>query len=214
MSTASTIILIGLKPAKTVPRGVSLTSAIDPRALKHANITLNVDWSGNMALSGFFRVRNFHPDKSMKPYSLLLVHRSCRITSGPDKLDVRNNPFIFTAHPGSLTLRTRVSLVDRKGHISGIRTSAVGDLATDTGNGIYGPTFPYPFTLNFPATTGLSGIAVGDQKFPLQDSLFIVPTLSSIKPGLAEYNILDPTHLFTFNITAAVSNTHPFCSCV
>lgn len=43
---------------KTVPKGVSLTPAIDPRALKHANITLNVDWSGQMTLSGFFRVRN------------------------------------------------------------------------------------------------------------------------------------------------------------
>ena len=64
----------------------------------------------------------------------------------------------------------------------------------------------YPFTLDFPATTGLSGIAVGGQEFPLQDSLFVAPTLSSIEPGLAEYNILDPTHLFTFNITAAVSD--------
>lgn len=85
----------------------------------------------------------------------------------------------------------------------------MGNLATDTGNGIYGPTFPYPFTLNFPATTGLSGIAVDGQKFPLQDSLFVVPTLSSIEPGLAEYNILDPVHVFTFNITAAFLTTHP-----
>ena len=84
----------------------------------------------------------------------------------------------------------------------------MGDLATDAGNGVYGPTFPYPFTLTFPATTGLSGIAVDDQNFPLQDSLFVIPTLSSIEPGLAVYNILDPVHLFTFNITAAVSNPH------
>lgn len=84
----------------------------------------------------------------------------------------------------------------------------MGNLATDTGNGVYGPTFPYPFTLTFPATTGVSGIAVDGQKFPLQDSLFVVPTLSSIEPGLAEYNILDPVHLFTFNVTAAVSNPY------
>lgn len=52
---------IVLIPSKTVPRGVSLTPAIDPRALKHANITLNIDWSGQMTLSGFFRVRSFLP---------------------------------------------------------------------------------------------------------------------------------------------------------
>ena len=84
----------------------------------------------------------------------------------------------------------------------------MGDLTQDTGNGVYGPVFQYPFTLTFPATTGVSGIAVDSQTFPLQDSLFVVPTLSSIEPGLAEYNILDPTHLFTFNVTAAVSNAY------
>lgn len=47
---------IMLIPFETVPGGVSLTPAIDPRALKHANVTLNVDWSGQMTLSGFFRV--------------------------------------------------------------------------------------------------------------------------------------------------------------
>ena len=31
--------------------------------------------------------------------------------------------------------------------------------------------------------------------------------MSSIEPGLAEYNILDPAHVFTINITAAVSRT-------
>ena len=50
------IFFIKLIPSKTVPSGVSLTPAIDPRALKHANVTLNVDWNGQMTLSGFFRV--------------------------------------------------------------------------------------------------------------------------------------------------------------
>ena len=99
--------------------------------------------------------------------------------------------------------------MDREGAVSEISTNAAGDLTTDTGNGIYGPTFQYPFTLNFPASTGLSGIAVGDQKFPLQDSLFVIPTLSSIEPGLAEFNFADPAHLFTLNITAAVSFAIP-----
>ena len=47
---------------QTVPKTVSLTSAIDPRALRHANITLNIDWSGQMTLSGFFRVRSLPSD--------------------------------------------------------------------------------------------------------------------------------------------------------
>ena len=112
-----------------------------------------------------------------------------------------------TFYLDKLTRRNRVSLIDRNGLISEISTNAEGNLATDTGNGVYGPTFPYPFTLTFPAATGLSGVAVGAQRFPLQDSLFVIPTLSSIEPGLAQYNILDPAHDFTFNITAAVS--HP-----
>ena len=115
---------------------------------------------------------------------------------------------ISATHADKLTYRTRVSLIDRNGLVTGSSTDAKGNLTTDAGNGIYGPTYPYPFTLNFPATIGLSGIAVGGQKFPLQDSLFVVPTMSSIEPGLAQYNILDPAHVFTINITAAVSS-HP-----
>ena len=53
---------------KTVPNEVSLTPAIDPLALKHANITLNVDWSGQMTLSGFFRVCHLLSVLSVKPF--------------------------------------------------------------------------------------------------------------------------------------------------
>ena len=38
-----------------------------------------------------------------------------------------------------------------------------------------------------------------------------MPALSSVEPGLAQYNILDPSHQFTFNITAAVSNDYSLC---
>ncbi|KAM0799909.1 heme peroxidase [Usnea florida] len=163
----------------TVPKTVSLTSAIDPRALRHANITLNVNWSGQMTLSGFFRVRDLPIDY----------------------IDIDGSP----PPPTSMT----VSLIDRNGLVTGSSTDAKGNLATDAGNGIYGPIYPYPFTLNFPATIGLSGIAVGGQKFPLQDSLFVVPTMSSIEPGLAQYNIEDPAHVFTINITAALLTSNP-----
>lgn len=97
----------------------------------------------------------------------------------------------------------------------------MGNLSTDTGNGVFGPTFRYPFTVDIPGETGLGGLAVGSERFPLQDTLFVVPVLSSITPGLASYNILDPDKLWTFNVTAAVSsncrnclpqNIHPSCS--
>ncbi len=80
---ASTILSNMLIISKTVPNGVSLTPAIDPRALKHANVTLNIDWSGQMTLSGFFRVRNFLPDKSTNKFLPLVVHRGRRITPCP-----------------------------------------------------------------------------------------------------------------------------------
>lgn len=113
--------------------------------------------------------------------------------------------------PGSLT----VTVVDRDRRPTRNSVQAIND-GVDHGNGIYGPTFHYPFTISFAGSRGLSGIQVGDEKFQLQDSLFVVPTMSSINPGLATYNIVDPTHEFTFNITAAVSLdvTSRCCLCI
>ena len=98
----------------------------------------------------------------------------------------------------------KVTVIDRNGDVSETSVNAITN-HIDAGNGIYGPTFQYPFTVTFAGSSGLSGIEVDTQRFPLQDSLFVVPTLSSVSPGLATYNIGDPTHEFTFNITAAVS---------
>jgi hypothetical protein len=42
--------------SKTVPSEVTLTPVLDPGNVKHADITLNVDWSGKLTLAGFFRV--------------------------------------------------------------------------------------------------------------------------------------------------------------
>ena len=75
------LLFIMLIPLKTVPKGVSLTPAIDPRALKHANITLNVDWSGQMTLSGFFRV--CHPSSVKFPEIILTLASISRL---PDHL--------------------------------------------------------------------------------------------------------------------------------
>lgn len=41
---------------KVVTKGVELTPVLDPALLKHYNISLNIDWSGTMSLSGFFKV--------------------------------------------------------------------------------------------------------------------------------------------------------------
>jgi hypothetical protein len=81
----------------------------------------------------------------------------------------------------------------------------VGNLTIDTGNGVFGPTFPYPFTVNITGESGLGGLAVFGERFPLQDTLFVVPALSSINPGLASFNIVGPATVWTFNVTAAVS---------
>ena len=151
----------------TVPNGVTLTPVIHPGNVKYSNISLNVDWSGKMTLSGFLRY-----------------------------IEAAGS----TSAPRSLT----VTIIDRNQLFSRTSVEANTD-RIDHSNGIYGPTFHYPFTISFAGSSGLSGIEVGVQRFRLQDSLFVVPSLSSISPGLATYNILDPAHEFTFNITAAVS---------
>ncbi len=154
----------------TVPKGVTLTPPIDPSSVTYSNISLNVDWSGNMTLSGFLR-------------------------------------YIEAAGSASAPSSLTVTVVDRNGDLSRTSVEATTD-RTDRSNGIYGPTFQYPFTISFEGSSGLSGIEVGDQRFPLQDSLFVVPAMSSVSPGRAAFRLLDPAHEFTFNITAAVSLLH------
>lgn len=151
----------------TVPKGVTLTPPIDPASLKYSNVSLNVDWSGTMTLSGFLRYIEVTASDSA-PSSLTIT-----------VLDLNRNP-----SPTSVTASTD---------------------GTDKSNGVYGPTFHYPFNISIAGSSGLSGIKVGDQQFPLQDSLFVIPTLSSASPGRAAFRLTDPAHEFTFNITAAVS---------
>ena len=154
---------------ETVPKGVQLTPVVDPTNIGFSNLTLNVDWSGKMTLSGFLR-----------------------------HIEVTGSP----SAPTSLS----VTIVDRNRRLLPAGVKATTD-HVDHGIGIYGSTFHYPFTLSFAGSSGLSALQVNDQRFQLQDTLFIIPTLCSISPGLATYNIIDPSHEFTFNITAAVSLT-------
>lgn len=48
---------------ETVPLQVTFTTAVDPTSttnLRPYNIALDVDWAGDMTLTGYFRVRTFH----------------------------------------------------------------------------------------------------------------------------------------------------------
>lgn len=155
----------------TVPRGVTLTPPIDPGSLKYSNLSLNVDWSGKLTLSGFLRY-----------------------------IEVGG----YASAPTSLT----VTVIDQNQRVSANSVEATTD-RKDFSNGVYGPTFHYPFTISFPGSSGLSGIKVGNQPFPLQDSLFVVPKMSSVSPGRSAFNLTSPIAKdTTFNITAAVSLLH------
>ena len=50
--------LCTLTYAQTVPRGVKLTPDIEPHQIKPINITLNIDWKGDMEIGGYIRYLN------------------------------------------------------------------------------------------------------------------------------------------------------------
>lgn len=78
---------------------------------------------------------------------------------------------------------------------------------TDQSGGIYGPTYHYFFDASFPGKGGLSGIEVDKKRFPLQDDIFVVKSLSSISPGFANFAPATVPRDYAFNITVAVSTT-------
>ena len=101
-----------------------------------------------------------------------------------------------------------ISLVARNGKTAGQSVKAATNLATDTGTGIWGPTHSYPFAISFPAATGLSGIKASGQSFPFQDTMFVVPSLSSVSPSLPAFSTtpaLNAVATYSLNLTVAVS---------
>ncbi|MCJ1466608.1 hypothetical protein MMC07_005228 [Pseudocyphellaria aurata] len=98
----------------------------------------------------------------------------------------------------------KVSLIGRSGTAATSSAEATS-AATDVGTSAFGPTRFYTFTLDVPPSNGLSGINVLDQKFPLQDSLFVEYSRSSISPGQATFgaNFLKSVK-WTVKITAAL----------
>lgn len=102
----------------------------------------------------------------------------------------------------------RVSLIGLYGNQNATnQVEAKSDPVTDVGTTIFGQSRYYELSLDFPGSTGLSGIGILNKKFQLQDSLFVAYTLSSISPGLDALgiNFKNPI-VWTINITAAVSS--------
>ncbi|MCJ1271596.1 hypothetical protein MMC22_011498 [Lobaria immixta] len=98
----------------------------------------------------------------------------------------------------------KVSLIGRSGTPATDNVEATSG-ATDVGTSAFGPTRFYTFTLNAPVSKGLSGIDVLDQEFPLQDSLFVEYSRSSISPGQATFaTSFLKSVVWTVKITAAL----------
>ncbi|CAF9915861.1 MAG: hypothetical protein HETSPECPRED_002603 [Heterodermia speciosa] len=96
-----------------------------------------------------------------------------------------------------------VSVKRRNGRLSGPAFKATTNLTADSGTGIFGPTHAYPVNITLPASSGLSGLAVGGRTFSLQDSIFVAASLSSVVPGLAAFSDQFRVQKFAVNITVA-----------
>lgn len=69
----------------TVPGGVDLTPAVDPTSttnLRPYGVALNVNWKGNMTLTGYFRVRTFH-DQMYSVNELTLINSTSKSPEPP-----------------------------------------------------------------------------------------------------------------------------------
>ncbi|KAL9123889.1 MAG: hypothetical protein Q9217_006724 [Psora testacea] len=161
---------------ETVPGSVRLTPNVSPTAttnLKPASIYLNVDWKGNMALSGFFR-------------------------------------YIQVSGAATAPTNLQVALLGRDGKSTSTSATATKS-STDMGTGIFGATYRYPFTMNFPASTGISGVTVNGQTFKFQDTMFVVPGLSSVSPtppAFVPTPAMSATQTYSINMTVAYLTTN------
>ncbi|KAL6719987.1 hypothetical protein ACLMJK_001908 [Lecanora helva] len=111
------------------------------------------------------------------------------------------------AAPGSLT----IALVNRAGTTTSTTTTATVS-GQDMGTGILGPTHSYTFSLKFPASVGLSGVTAGGQTFNFQDSMFVVPAMSSISPKPPAFSTgpgMSTVTAYTANLTVAYLTTSP-----
>ena len=107
--------------------------------------------------------------------------------------------------------RKSVTLINRAGKTT-TTTYTASVSSADTGNGLWGPTHSYAFTLTFPASVGLSGVSASGQTFAFQDTMFAVPALSSVSPNppaFAASPSLNTVSTYTVNATVAYLTTAP-----
>lgn len=138
---------------------------------------------------------------NLKPYALYLAldWKGDMILTGYFRyVQVSGAP----THPSSL----KVALINRAGKTTTTSTTATAS-SGDTGSGIMGQTTSYQFTLSFPATVGLSGVSANGQTFQLQDSMFVIPTLSHVSPQPPPFstdgNAMSASATYSVNTTVA-----------
>ncbi|KAF6236205.1 hypothetical protein HO173_005835 [Letharia columbiana] len=104
-----------------------------------------------------------------------------------------------------------ITLINRAGKTT--TTSVTASVSSsDTGTGIWGPTHSYPFTLSFPASVGLSGLAASGQNFTFQDTMFAVTALSSVSPTLPTFAAspsINTVSTYSLNTTVAYLTSSP-----
>lgn len=104
--------------------------------------------------------------------------------------------------PSTLT----IGLVNRAGKTTSTTTKATAS-TSDTGSGIWGPTNSFQFTLSFSSSDGLSGITANGQTFKFQDTMFVIPTMSSVSPKPPTFstngNAMSASATYSINTTVA-----------
>ena len=109
------------------------------------------------------------------------------------------------ANPAPATLT--VQLVGRNGQV-GTQSATATRSSADTGTGLYGATYNYKFSITTTSATGVSGIQVLGTKYALQDTMFVVPGLSSFSPPPPAFSFtpaMNNQAAYTANVTVAVS---------
>lgn len=104
-----------------------------------------------------------------------------------------------------------ITLINRAGTTTTTKTTPAVS-SSDTGNGIWGPTHSYAFTLPFTASVGISGLLASGDTFNFTDAIFGVPALSSVSPApptFAASPSLNTVATYSINTTIAYLTSSP-----
>ncbi|KAL8690317.1 MAG: hypothetical protein Q9218_004210 [Villophora microphyllina] len=150
------------------------------------------------------------------------VPRGVSLTPLIQPSDVKpTNVLLSLATNGTLTLSGKIRYMDKAASVPAPQSLDIAlkgrngqttipslkittNLTADTGTGLYGPTHSYPFTIGFPAGSGLSALVVQGKNFALQDSIFVDAASSSVEPGLAAFATSFKVLPYTIKVTVAV----------